>query len=66
MKFENEPLEYVEFMTNFKDNIELQVRDESQRFTRLLAQCTGKAGDAIRSCVNLDVNQRYKEAMSTS
>ena len=50
-------------MTNFKDNIESQVKDESQRFTRLLAQCTGKARDAIRSCVNLDANQRYKEAM---
>ena len=63
MKFEGDPLEYVEFMTNFKDNIESQVKDESQRFTRLLAQCTGKARDAIRSCVNLDANQRYKEAM---
>ena len=62
MRFSGDPLEYVEFMTNFKDNIECQVSDESQRFTRLLAQCVGKAKDAIRSCVNLDANQRYKEA----
>ena len=33
MKFEGDPLENVEFMTNFKDNIESQVKDESQRFT---------------------------------
>ena len=64
MKFGGDPLEYVEFWTNFKDNIESQVRDESQRFTRLLAQCTGKAREAIRSCVNLDANLRYKEATS--
>ena len=50
-------------MTNFKDNIESQVKDESQRFNRLLAQCTEKPRDAIRICVNLDANQRYKEAM---
>ena len=43
--------------------MESQVKDESQRFTRLLAQYTGKARDAKRSCVNLDANQRYKEAM---
>ena len=63
MKFGGDPLEYVEFMTNFKDNIESQVSDVSQRFTRLLAQCVGKARETIRSCVNLDVTQRYKEAM---
>ena len=36
--------------------------DESQRFTRLLAQCVGKAKKAIRSCVNLKADERYKEA----
>jgi hypothetical protein len=51
MKFGDDPIEYVEFTTNFKDNIESQVKDESQRFVRLLAQCIGKAREAIRSCV---------------
>ena len=50
-------------MNNFKDNIESQVSDVSQRFTRLLAQCVAEAKEVIRSCVNLDVTQRYKEAM---
>ena len=63
MKFGGDPLEYVEFMTNFKDNIESQVSDVSQRFTRLLTQCVGKARETMQSCVNLDVTQRYKEAM---
>ena len=59
MKFGGDPL----FITNFKDNIESQVSDVSQRFTGLLVQCVGKARETIRSCVNLDVTERYKEAM---
>ena len=65
MKFNGDPLEYTEFKTNFTDNIESQVSDESQRLTRLLAQCTGRAKEAIRSCVNLLVGQRYTEACRT-
>lgn len=65
MKFSGDPLEYAEFVTNFKDNIESQVSDESQRLTRLLAQCVGKAKEAIRSCVNLPVCERYVEAWKT-
>ena len=65
MKFSGDPLEYAEFVTNFRDNIESQVSDESQRLTRLLAQCTGKAKEAIRSCVNLPVGYRYSEAWKT-
>ena len=65
MKFSGDPSEYAKFLTNFRDNIESQVSDESQRLTRLLAQCTGKAKEAIRSCVNLPVGQRYSEACRT-
>ena len=64
-KFSGDPLEYAEFVTNFKDNIESQVADESQRLTRLLTQCIGKAREAIRSCVNLPVGHRYSEAWKT-
>ena len=55
MKFSGDRIEYVGFVTNIRDNIESQVSDESQTLTRLLAQCTGKAKEAIRSCVNLPV-----------
>ena len=64
-KFSGDPLEYAEFVTNFKDNIESQLADESQRLTRLLAQYIGKAREAIRSCVNLPVGHRYSEAWKT-
>ena len=47
---------------NLRDKIESQVTDESQRLTRLLAQCIGKAKEAIRSCANLAVSEKYTEA----
>ena len=65
MKFGGDPSEYGEFVANFRDHIESQVSDDSQRLTRLLAQCAGKARDAIKSCVNLPIGQRYSEAWKT-
>ena len=65
MKFGGDPSEYSEFAVNFRDHIESQVTDDSQRLTRLLAQCVGKAKEAIKSCVNLPVGQRYEEAWKT-
>ena len=65
MKFGGDPSGYGEFVANFRDHIESQVSDDSQRLTRLLAQCVGKARDAIKSCVNLPIGQRYSEAWKT-
>ena len=65
MKFGGDPSEFAEFSVNFRNHIESQVTDDSQRLTRLLAQCVGKARDAIRSCANLLVGQRYSEAWET-
>ncbi|KAL9956037.1 hypothetical protein ACROYT_G037456 [Oculina patagonica] len=65
MKFGGDPSEYGEFVANFRDHIESQVSDDSQRLTRLLAQCVGKVRDAIKSCVNLPIGQRYSEAWKT-
>ena len=65
MKFGGDPSEYGEFVVNFRDHIENQVSDDSQRLTRLLAQCVGRVKDAIKSCVNLLVGQRYSEAWKT-
>ena len=63
--FAGDPLEFSEFVTNFRDNIESQIYDDSQRLTRLLAQCSGKAKEAIRSCVSLPVGTRYDTAWRT-
>ena len=62
MKFGGDPSEYAEFAVNFRDHIDSQVTDDSQRLTRLLAQCVGKAKEVIKSCVNLPVSQRNEEA----
>ena len=64
-KFGGDPSEYGEFVVNFRDHIESQVSDDSQRLTRLLAQCVGRAKDGIKSCVDLPVGQRYSEAWKT-
>ena len=58
-------MDYAEFVTNFRDNIKSQVSDESQRMMRLLAQCSGKAKEAIRSCFNLTLGEIYTEAWRT-
>jgi len=55
----------MQSFSNFKDNIESQVANECQRLTRLPAQSIGKAQEAIRSCVNLPVGNRYPEAWKT-
>ena len=65
MKFGGDPSEYGEFFVNVRDHIESQVSDDSHRLTRLLAQCVGRAKDAIKSYVNLPVGQRYSEAWKT-
>ena len=65
MTFNGDLLEYTEFKTTFRDNIENQVSDESQKLLRLLAQCNGKTKEAIRSCDNLPVGKRYAEACTT-
>ncbi|KAJ7363158.1 C-type lectin domain 19 member A [Desmophyllum pertusum] len=38
IKFAGDPSEYTEFSANFRDHIESQVKNDSQRLTRLLAQ----------------------------
>lgn len=53
------------FVANFRGHIENQVSNDSQRLTRLLAQCVLRVKDVIKSCVNLSVGQRYSEAWKT-
>ena len=42
MKFSGDPSEYVGFLANFRDNIESQVSDESQRLSGCLRSATEK------------------------
>lgn len=65
LKFGGDPLEYAEFTMNFKGHIESIIADPTQRLTRLLAQCHGKAKEAIRSCVTLPAGEGYEMAQRT-
>ena len=62
IKFDGDPLEYGEFTKNFVDHIEKKILDPSLRLTRLIAQCYGKAKEAIISCVTLPSSEGYETA----
>ena len=62
IKFDGDPLVYSEFIKNFVDHIEKNVSDPSLRLTRLIAQCQGKAKEAIVSCVTLPSREGYDTA----
>ena len=65
MKFSGDPAQFAEFYTNFNSNIEAYVENDSERLTRLISSCSGKAAEAIRSCVSLPRDIQYKSAWET-
>ena len=62
MKFNGDPIEFTAFEVNFRECVEDHVKDDSQRLSHPLAQCVGKARDAIRGCVTLPSGTKYSEA----
>ena len=54
MKFGGDPSEYGEFVVNFRDHIESQVSDDSQRLTCLLAQCVGRVKEKLKAVLTRD------------
>ena len=65
IKFSGDPALFAEFYTSFRSNIEVYVENNTERLTRLIASCTGKAAEAIRSCVNLPSDVQYQTAWTT-
>ena len=65
IKFSGDPAHFAEFYTTFHSNIEIYVENNTERLIRLIASCTGKAAEAIRSCVNLPPNTQYQTAWTT-
>ena len=62
MKFSGDPAQFAEFYTYFHSNIEIYVDNDSEKLARLISSCTGKAAEAIRSCVNLPSATQYQSA----
>ena len=59
LKFDRDPITYVTFIHNFETYLELDNPDDSRRLQLLIQHCTGKAREAIESCVNLPVSDGY-------
>ena len=64
MHFDGNPINYVSFMRNFETCLE-DGADNSRNLQFLIQHCTGKARDAIESCVNLPVSEGYESAKKT-
>lgn len=52
-QFNGDPLRYVTFMHNLKTWLEIDNPDKSRKLQLLIQHWTGKARDAIESCINL-------------
>ena len=61
--FRGDPLEYIYFISNFKDMVESVVEDQRGRLNRLIQYTSGEAKDLIRHCVHNDPTQCYDDAL---
>ena len=62
MHFDGEPVNYISFMHNFETCLEKDNPDNSRRLQLLIQHCTGKAREAVESCVNLPEEYGYQAA----
>ena len=65
LHFDGDPMNYVSFMHNFETCLEKDNPDGATRLQLLIQHCTGKAKEAIESCVNLPAEQGYMTAKNT-
>ncbi len=65
LHFNGDPLKYGTFMYNFENCLEMDNPDDSRKLQLLIQHCTGKAREAIESCVNLPFENGYRVAKET-
>ena len=65
MHFDGEPVNYISFMHNFETCLEKDNPDNSRRLQLLIQHCTGKAREAVESCVDLPEEYGYQAAKET-
>ena len=65
MHFDGEPVNYISFMHNFETCLDKDNPDNSRRLQLLIQHCTGKAREAVESCVNLPEEYGYQAAKET-
>ena len=59
MHFDGDAINYASFTNNFETCLERKNLNNSTRLQLLIQHCNGKARDAIKSCVNLPVQEGY-------
>jgi hypothetical protein len=65
LHFNGDPLKFGAFMHNFENCLERDDPDDSRKLQLLIQHCTGKAREAIESCVNLAASDGYRVAKET-
>ena len=65
MHFDGDPMNYVSFIHNFETCLEKDNLDSATRLQLLIQHCSGKAKEAIESCVNLPVGRGYTTVKNT-
>lgn len=60
--FDGDPLKFHGFIAIFDETVDKMVKDDQIKLTRLLQYTTGKARDAIRSCVLSSDGNGYSKA----
>lgn len=61
--FDGNPLSFHSFMATFNEVVDRIAVDDKVKLTRLLQYTTGKAKDAIRSCILLEGGEGYQRAL---
>ncbi|KAG1659447.1 hypothetical protein GQR58_022558 [Nymphon striatum] len=61
--FDGNPLNYWQFMNSFKNNVDSTSISDSNKLTRLLNCCTGKARRLVQCCAGMDSTTGYQNAL---
>ena len=62
--FSGDPLEYMYFISNFKDMVESVVTDQRGRLNRLIQYTSGEPKDLIRHCIHNSSTHCYDDALA--
>ena len=61
--FDENPLEYIYFMSMFRESVEKKIEDPKGRLTRLIQYTRGEAKDLIKNFINDRPEYGYNNAM---
>lgn len=65
LRFDGDPMRYGAFIHNFENLLERDNPDNARKLQLLIQHCSGRAREAIESCVNLSNEDGYRAAKET-